>query len=83
MTRRESTITASLPIFCWFVMFAVINTIDLPLSEEPGLVNRFGDDYLTYKRNVPRWIPRLTPWEGGSESTRGSSQLMKNKLVRA
>ena len=28
------------------------------------LVNRFGEEYLTYKRNVPRWIPRLTPWEG-------------------
>jgi hypothetical protein len=30
----------------------------LELAEEPGLVKRFGD-YLTYKRNVPRWIPRV------------------------
>lgn len=24
--------------------------------EEPGLQKRFGDDYLTYKKNVPRWF---------------------------
>ena len=45
----------------------IVNTIYIPLREEPGLVKRFGDDYLLYKRNVPRWIPRLTPWEGLSD----------------
>jgi protein-S-isoprenylcysteine O-methyltransferase Ste14 len=35
----------------------------MPLSEEPGLEKRFGDDYRRYKANVPRWIPRLRPWE--------------------
>jgi protein-S-isoprenylcysteine O-methyltransferase Ste14 len=32
------------------------------LVEEPGLERRFGDSYRAYKANVPRWIPRLTPW---------------------
>ena len=31
-------------------------------SEEPGLEKRFGAEYVEYKRNVPRWIPRLKPW---------------------
>ncbi len=35
-----------------------------PTLEEPGLEERFGEDYRRYKANVPRWIPRLTPWEG-------------------
>ena len=35
----------------------------IPFGEEPGLAKRFGDDYLHYKQNVPRWIPRLTPWK--------------------
>jgi protein-S-isoprenylcysteine O-methyltransferase Ste14 len=61
----ESLLTASLPLFRWFVVFALINAIYIPLVEEPGLVKRFGDEYRTYKRNVPRWIPRLTPWENG------------------
>jgi protein-S-isoprenylcysteine O-methyltransferase Ste14 len=59
----ESVLTASLPLFCWFIVFAVINAIYIPLLEEPGLVKRFGGDYVTCKQNVPRWIPRLTPWE--------------------
>jgi protein-S-isoprenylcysteine O-methyltransferase Ste14 len=61
----EVFLTASLPLFCWFLVFLVVNSVYIPMSEEPGLVKRFGDDYLTYKRNVPRWVPRLTPWEGG------------------
>jgi protein-S-isoprenylcysteine O-methyltransferase Ste14 len=31
--------------------------------EEPGLRVRFGDDYRRFCSAVPRWIPRLTPWE--------------------
>jgi protein-S-isoprenylcysteine O-methyltransferase Ste14 len=62
----ESVLTASVPLFRWFLLFAVINAVYIPLLEEPMLVNRFGDDYVTYKRNVPRWLPRLTPWEGGA-----------------
>jgi protein-S-isoprenylcysteine O-methyltransferase Ste14 len=53
----------------WFGFALILNLIYIPLSEEPGLVRRFGDDYLHYRQNVPRWIPRLTPWEGLSEPT--------------
>ncbi len=60
----ESVLTASVPLLQWFLIFAVINAIYIPLLEEPMLVNRFGEDYLTYKRNVPRWIPRWKPWDG-------------------
>jgi protein-S-isoprenylcysteine O-methyltransferase Ste14 len=61
----ESLLTASLPLFCLFLFFLTINWVYIPLSEEPGLVNRFGDEYVAYKHNVPRWIPRLSPWEAG------------------
>jgi protein-S-isoprenylcysteine O-methyltransferase Ste14 len=61
----EALLTASQPLFGWFLIFALINAIYIPLLEEPGLVHRFGDEYRTYKRNVPRWIPRWRPWESG------------------
>jgi protein-S-isoprenylcysteine O-methyltransferase Ste14 len=32
------------------------------LYEEPTLRRKFGADYEAYCRNVPRWIPRLHPW---------------------
>jgi protein-S-isoprenylcysteine O-methyltransferase Ste14 len=31
--------------------------------EEPGLEKRFGDSYREYRRNVSRWVPRITPWQ--------------------
>jgi len=30
--------------------------------EEPVLVRGFGTEYEDFRANVPRWIPRLTPW---------------------
>jgi protein-S-isoprenylcysteine O-methyltransferase Ste14 len=44
------------------VLFVVINTIYFIFSEEPGLLDRFGNDYQVYKQNVPRWIPRFKPY---------------------
>ncbi len=30
--------------------------------EEPTLKQTFGAEYESFRTNVPRWIPRLTPW---------------------
>lgn len=38
--------------------FAVINAIVIPLEERELLV-RFGDEYVRYKKRVPRYFPRL------------------------
>jgi protein-S-isoprenylcysteine O-methyltransferase Ste14 len=61
----EAIFFGSMPIFEWFVFFAVLNAIYIPLIEEPMLVGRFGHDYLSYQKHVPRWLPRLTPWNPG------------------
>jgi len=34
------------------------------LYEEPTLARRYGDEYLRFKRHVPRWLPRIRPWQG-------------------
>lgn len=60
----ETLLAASLPLFCWFLFFVVGNAIYIPLVEEPGLVNRFGEEYEVYRTNVPRWIPKVKAWEG-------------------
>ena len=36
------------------------------MYEEPHLQRIFGADYETYCRNVPRWLPRLRPWDVGA-----------------
>ncbi|MGY5852165.1 MAG: isoprenylcysteine carboxylmethyltransferase family protein [Candidatus Thorarchaeota archaeon] len=58
----ESIFIGSYAIFLWFLFFAIGNHMYFIKSEEPGLIARFGDDYLRYLENVPRWIPRRTPW---------------------
>lgn len=58
----EAVSFASLPLVGWVAFFVVVNMIYMPLVEEPGLVKRFGEDYEQYRRNVPRWLPRLRAW---------------------
>ncbi|MCL4298340.1 MAG: isoprenylcysteine carboxylmethyltransferase family protein [Anaerolineae bacterium] len=63
----EALIFGSTILLAWFIMVVVINGIYIPLFEEPGLEQRFGADYRLYKQNVPRWIPRPTPWQPPKE----------------
>lgn len=32
------------------------------IYEEPVLARKFGNQYEDFRANVPRWIPRLSPW---------------------
>ncbi len=62
----ESLAISSWSIFAWAILVFVINTVYFIFSEEPGLQKRFGEEYMEYKRNVPRWIPRSRPWKPAS-----------------
>jgi protein-S-isoprenylcysteine O-methyltransferase Ste14 len=66
----EGVLFGSKSLLIWFAVFAIGNLIYMPLFEEPGLERRFGEDYVRYKKHVPRWIPRRTPWEASSGSER-------------
>ena len=48
----------------WLTLVLVVNHLYFLGVEEPGLAARFGDSYRDYAANVPRWIPRRTPWMG-------------------
>ena len=51
-----------MPLLGWVVLCVAGNAINIPLFEESGLEERFGDDFRRYKANMPRRIPRLKPW---------------------
>jgi protein-S-isoprenylcysteine O-methyltransferase Ste14 len=55
----ESIILGSIPVVIWTILFVLTNLVYIPLIEEQKLAERFGDEYLVYKENVPRWIPCL------------------------
>jgi protein-S-isoprenylcysteine O-methyltransferase Ste14 len=59
----EAILFGSMALFCWFPAFLIVNALYMPLCEEPGLEQRFGDDFRLYRAHVPRWLPRLSPWE--------------------
>ena len=58
----EAILFQSWPIAVWMMVFFISSTIYFRLIEEKDLEKRFGDDYREYKAHVPRWIPRLRPW---------------------
>jgi protein-S-isoprenylcysteine O-methyltransferase Ste14 len=60
----EAALLGSWPLLLWFAVVLAVNAAYLPLVEEPGLERRFGEDYERYRAHVPRWIPRLRPWDG-------------------
>jgi protein-S-isoprenylcysteine O-methyltransferase Ste14 len=64
----EALLLGSIYILIWAGFFFTLNHFRFILAEEPGLEKRFGEEYIIYKKNVPRWIPRITPYrEGGKK----------------
>ncbi len=51
-------------LLAWMVFFILLNHVYFIKKEEPGLLERFGEEYEEYCKNVPRWIPRISPWNG-------------------
>jgi protein-S-isoprenylcysteine O-methyltransferase Ste14 len=63
----EAALLGSPPVLLWFLIVFAVNALYIPLIEERSLSERFGEEYLDYRRNVPRWIPRPGPWTQGSD----------------
>ena len=62
MLAAESLCFGSWHLAGWMVAFFFGATLAFLRVEEPVLEQRFGDSYRLYRANVPRWIPRLRPW---------------------
>jgi protein-S-isoprenylcysteine O-methyltransferase Ste14 len=58
----QALLLNSWAIFILLIVFVIANMLYFPLVEEKRLEKRFGEAYREYRRNVPRWIPRLSPW---------------------
>jgi protein-S-isoprenylcysteine O-methyltransferase Ste14 len=65
----EAALLGSPAILIWAAVVFALNAAYLPLVEERSLSRRFGADYDCYRQNVPRWLPRLRPWDPRPERT--------------
>ena len=59
----EGVLFGSPPLLLYALFVFAANAVYIPLSEEPGLRRRFGQAYDDYARQVPRWLPRRTPYQ--------------------
>jgi protein-S-isoprenylcysteine O-methyltransferase Ste14 len=59
----ETLFLHSTNILIWTCIFLTVHIFYFAFKEEPDLYKRFGEEYKTYKANVPRWIPRLTAYQ--------------------
>ena len=61
----EAAVTASGSLLVWFAIFLTFQATAIRFWEEPHLVKRYGNEYVNYRSNVPRWIPRISAWDPG------------------
>lgn len=50
-------------ILYWAILFFFMCSAYFVFVEEPELEKRFGEDYVKYRRNVSRWVPRIIPYK--------------------
>lgn len=65
----EALVLRSASVLFSSLLFTIGNLLHITLVEEQGPVTGFGASYGTYRRNVPRWLPRLRPWTPESEDS--------------
>jgi protein-S-isoprenylcysteine O-methyltransferase Ste14 len=53
-------------LLAYAALFAVAVWAFVHWYEEPTLARRFGAGYESYRRAVPGWWPRRTPWNSGT-----------------
>lgn len=62
----------SLWLFAYAALVWVLTASFVRVYEEPALRGRFGSDYEAYRRVVPAWLPRFSPWDATAGQVRGN-----------
>ncbi|RWE41146.1 isoprenylcysteine carboxylmethyltransferase family protein [Mesorhizobium sp.] len=60
----QALLFSSWSIAAYAAIAAAAMVTFVKLYEEPTLTGRYGAEYEAYRRNVPGWLPRITPWKG-------------------
>jgi len=60
----QALIFSSWPVVIYGLIAAAAMVSFVKVYEEPTLASRYGAQYEAYRRAVPGWLPRITPWRG-------------------
>jgi protein-S-isoprenylcysteine O-methyltransferase Ste14 len=55
---------ASWGLFIYLALISIAQGAFVRIYEEPTLREVYGQAYDEFCENVPRWLPRVTPWQG-------------------
>jgi protein-S-isoprenylcysteine O-methyltransferase Ste14 len=58
----EALLFGDLRVFWWALIFWAGCHVFVTVYEEPTLKRLFGAEYGIYRKNVPRWLPRVRAW---------------------
>jgi len=61
----QAVLFGDIGVFEYAVVAWLVAHLFVLTYEEPTLRKTFGAEYESFRENVPRWMPRLTPWRGG------------------
>jgi protein-S-isoprenylcysteine O-methyltransferase Ste14 len=64
----QALLFGDIRVLGWALFFWLAAHLFVLTYEEPTLRKTFAAEYDTFRANVPRWIPRLTPWLDDTES---------------
>jgi protein-S-isoprenylcysteine O-methyltransferase Ste14 len=59
----QALVFGNVQIFVYALCAWLVMHLFVLMYEEPTLRRTFGHDYKNFCANVPRWIPRWTPWQ--------------------
>jgi protein-S-isoprenylcysteine O-methyltransferase Ste14 len=60
----QALLLGQFELLVYAALFGAVVFCFVRFYEEPTLARQFGKSYEEYRRAVPGWVPRLTPWPG-------------------
>jgi len=69
----EGMILGNLNVLAYGALVWLFSHLFVLAYEEPTLRKTFGAEYDAFCTNVPRWIPRLAPWNGAGNGGTGKT----------
>jgi protein-S-isoprenylcysteine O-methyltransferase Ste14 len=58
----QAMIFGSLPLLVYAAIVWAVMAAFVRWYEEPTLLESYGEEYQRYRKAVPAWVPRLSPW---------------------